>query len=113
MQITFVEDGKDHIHDEHGQKHENGQITNGIAKSQRLSLQTCTHCRGHDLGCRLRYEACGIAHGYPRLEVEKERDTGDLFEVFDRMSAKRFLSCNLRLKRHEFHTVVGEIYDHI
>src|SRR6266478_2979067 len=107
MQITFVEDGKDHIHDEHGQKHENGQITNGIAKSQRLSLQTCTHCRGHDLGCRLRYEGCGIAHGYPWLEVEKERDTGELIEVVDRLRAQRFFPSNQGIERHEIFAVVG------
>ena len=59
---------------------------------QRFALQTAAHGRRHDVLRGLVDEIGGVADGHTRLQVEENRDAGELVQVVHGLRAER--SCS-------------------
>ena len=87
VQVALVENGQNHVHDEHGQRHQDGQIADRVAERQGLTLQAPTHGRWDDLRGGLVDEVSSFTNSDPRLEVEVERHARELIQVIHRLGA--------------------------
>src|SRR5438132_288162 len=85
MQITLVENCQDHIHDEHGQEHQDGEAGYGVAKRKRLALQPAAHSRRKDLLGRILYKLRRLADRVPWLQVEEQSDACELIDMVHRL----------------------------
>ena len=48
VDIALIENGQNHVHDEHRQRHQDGQISDRVLERQGLALQARSHGRRHD-----------------------------------------------------------------
>ena len=89
MEIAFVENRQDHVHDEDGQRHQDRQIAHRVLKRQRFALQTGTERRRHHFGRSFGDEVGGVADGNTRLEIEVQGHAGELIQMVDRLRTDR------------------------
>ena len=107
VDVTLVENCQNHVHHEHGEGHQEGEVSDRVAKRLGLALQARSHGRRHDFPRGSADEIGGLTDGHPRLEIEEKRDAGELVQVVHRLRTERRLPRDQGVERHEVFPVIG------
>ena len=107
VDIALIENSQNHVHHEHRKGHQDCQISDRVLERHGLALQGSSHGRWHDLGRGLGDEIGGISHGHPGLEIEEERNAGELVEVINALGAQGCLPLDQSVERHQVPSIIG------
>src|ERR1019366_8134802 len=90
MEVAFVQDAEDDVHDEDRQAHEDGEIGDGVAEGEGFTLEISPHGGRDDLVRELVDEIGDDAKGNTGGGVEAEGHASELIQVVDGLGAKRW-----------------------
>ncbi len=107
MEIAFVENRQDHVHDEDRQSHENRQIPHRVLESQRFALQARAQRRRHDLRRCFVDKVGRVADRNAGFEIKGQCDAGELIEMVDGLRPQGGFPVHQRIERQEPLAVVG------
>ena len=92
MDVAFVENAENHIHDKERRDDEEGQSGKELLQDKAFTLQLAFHRRRQHFG-RCFLDVVGhIAQCDARFGIETKRDAGELVRVIDRLQAECLLS---------------------
>src|SRR3982751_6851320 len=106
MDITLVKDRENDVHDEHGQRHQDGQTRYRVTECLRFALQLTPNSRRHDFSGCLTDEVSRVAQGYAWLQIEKQRHTRELIQVVYSFWTERLFPGYQFAERHKPLSVV-------
>ena len=107
VDVALVENGKNHVHHEYGEPHQDREIVHRVAEGERLALEAAAQRRRHHLRRRLRDEIGGVADRNARLQVEEDRDGRELIDVVHRLKPERGLPRHQLAQRDHILAIVG------
>src|SRR5690349_21567158 len=87
MDVAFIEDSKNHVHDEHRADEKQWQRREKLAKHERFTLESRLHARmlALNLGERFFDVLCRVTNRDAGEQIEIDRDAGELIKMVHRL----------------------------
>ena len=88
MQVAFVQNGQNHVHDKDCKEHQDGEARYRVSERKRLAPELAANSCWQDLLRSLLDEISGLPDGIAGLKVEKQCDARELVDVIDGLRAQ-------------------------